>query len=72
MKYKQCKLTKKTETGTVTTVGYIESEHAKVGVRMTLEDMEGIWTVKEVGASADMETLEGQRKAQKRWESVIK
>lgn len=48
--YSQCRFHRKVgEHGHVETVGYIDAKQAKVGRRMTLKGVEGIWTIVQAG-----------------------
>lgn len=48
--YSQCRFHRKHGTnGHVETVAYIDAKEARVGARMTLKGMEGIWTIVQAG-----------------------
>lgn len=48
--YSQCHFAQEREDGArVVTTGYIDAREARVGARMTLKGVEGIWTVTAAG-----------------------
>lgn len=67
--YRQCKL----KQGNAITVGWVDASIAtKVGKLVTIEGKEGLWQIVELYGLQKREVLDAQRKAQKRWEDVIK
>ena len=79
--YRQCKMQKKVDNGTLVHTAWIPSSFAKVGKNISLlqnpdkpeEYWDHGWVVLEAGGSMKThEDMDVQRKAQKRWESVLK
>ena len=76
MKYRQCMLVKTVDSGLLKDVAYIPLENAKVGNVLAIERDDGTlddgWRVTAVYGVKESDELDSQRKAQKRWESVVK
>lgn len=76
MKYRQCMLVKTVASGLLKDVAYIPLENAKVGNVLAIERDDGSlddgWRVTAVYGVKESDELDSQRKAQKRWESVVK
>jgi hypothetical protein len=53
-------------------VAWIPSTLARVGKLVEIDGKEGLWQVAETYSIQKRETLDNQRDAHKRWESVIK
>jgi len=48
--FSQCRFVREgTGDSVVTTIGYIDAKEAKVGRRMTLKGVEGIWQIEQAG-----------------------
>lgn len=69
-------LVKTVDGGLLKDVAYIPLENAKVGNVLAIERDDGSlddgWRVMEVYGIKESDELDSQRKAQKRWESVVK
>lgn len=69
-------LVKTVDSGLLKDVAYIPLENAKVGNVLAIERDDGTlddgWRVTAVYGVKESDELDSQRKAQKRWESVVK
>ncbi len=74
--YRQCKMEKQVETGKKIHMAWIPSQFAKLGKTISLKKADDSWStgwrVVFVGGTKTQESIDAQRDAQKRWESVIK
>lgn len=67
--YRQCEL----KQGNVTLVCWVDASIAtKVDKLVTIEEKEGLWQIVKLYGLQKREVLDKQRKAQQRWEDVIK
>lgn len=81
--YRQCKLVKQTDTGTLVDVAWIPARFAKVGRQLQLRkeqgngcvvgytEWDGGWVVDEVWGTMIVADLDRQREAQRRWERTL-
>jgi hypothetical protein len=73
--YKQCRLERATDTGTIVDVSWIPSHLAKVGKKLSIQK-DGVWVDGWVVAMAGStlrtyDEMNSQRSAHKRWEDVL-